>query len=502
MVRMQRRALLLSGLPWPRWAGAAERAPWTPALAREAVALLADAASHGLEAGDYDMPALAQALQAAPTGVHDDLDPRLDSAVQRYLQHLHEGRIDPRTLGHDYRRTRPVGFDAGALLQRALASGASSPSRGLADAVNAAVPPLPHYGQLRQALARCRALASDAAWASPLPPPPRAGANKDLTHWAGLAMLKARLQAWGDDADGQPLEAALSAFQRRHGLVDDGVLGRATWAAVQVTPAQRARQIGLALERLRWTPLWQGPRLIVVNLPEYRLRAYEVVDGRLQVHLAMKVVVGRAAATPTPLIDSDLRAIEFSPYWNVPPSIARQELVPHLRRDPQHWVTEGFEFVGPGGQVDTTLAAERLDAVLAGSWRIRQRPGPRNALGDIKFVFPNREAIYLHHTPSLNLFDRARRDFSHGCIRIEQPEALAQWVLRDQPGWDAARIRASMAAGTSRTLVVAAPIPVLITYQTARVEDGRLYFYDDVYGLDRQLDAALQARRRPNPLNP
>jgi murein L,D-transpeptidase YcbB/YkuD len=192
-----------------------------------------------------------------------------------------------------------------------------------------------------------------------------------------------------------------------------------------------------------------------------------------------------------------MRFIEFSPYWNVPPSIARNELVPRLRRDPAHWAREGYEFVGPGGQVETALSAARLDLVPGGGWRIRQRPGPRNALGDIKFVFPNAEHIYLHHTPSVQLFDRARRDFSHGCIRIERPEALAAWVLRDQPGWDAARIREAMTAGRSNTLQLAAPIPVLIAYGTTLVKDGRIHFYDDVYGLDRRLDAAL--RQRPPP---
>ncbi|RVT51632.1 L,D-transpeptidase family protein [Rubrivivax albus] len=488
---MQRRTLLLAGLPWPMWAAAQGGTPWTDALARDAVALLADAASHGLDPADYDAPSLALALQAGTSP--STLGPRLGTAMQRYLHDLHFGRVEPQAIHHDFRPVRRVPFDAAAVLDTALATGS------VAGAVTAAAPPFPTYDQLRATLARCRALATDPAWTSPLPTLPKAGRVEDLAAWAGVSTLRARLLAWGDLAGDAPLDAALQAFQRRHGLADDGVLGRATWAALQVTPAQRARQIELTLERLRWTPLLQGPRMIVVNIPEYVLRAYEVLDGRIRVQLTMKVVVGKAADTRTPLIDEDLRFIEFSPYWNVPPSIARKELVPRLRRDPGHWSREGFEFVGPGGQVDTALSATRLDSVLAGGWRIRQRPGPRNALGDIKFVFPNREAIYLHHTPSVSLFERARRDFSHGCIRIEQPEALAQWVLRDQPGWDAGRIRAAMTAGTSSTLALAAPIPVLIAYGTTLVKDGRTYFYDDVYGLDRRLDAALQTRPRSTP---
>jgi len=267
-------------------------------------------------------------------------------------------------------------------------------------------------------------------------------------------------------------------------------------AALQVSPAARVRQIELTLERLRWTPLLQAPRMIVINIPEFVLRAYEVNDGRISVQHEMKVIVGKAYNTRTPLLGEDIRFIEFSPYWNVPPSIARDELVPRLRRDPAYLEREGFEFVGPGGRVETTLTSARLDAVLAGSWRIRQRPGPRNALGDIKFVFPNRDNIYLHHTPATQLFERDRRDFSHGCIRVEAPVELAKFVLQGMPAWTEERIREAMSQGTSATLSVAEPVPVVITYGTVLVNDGRIHFYEDIYGDDRLLDAALRQLSR------
>jgi len=242
---------------------------------------------------------------------------------------------------------------------------------------------------------------------------------------------------------------------------------------------------------------------VVVNVPEFVLRAYEVVDGAIRLRLQMKVVVGKALDTRTPLFDEDMRFIEFSPYWNVPPSIARGELLPRLRREPAYWDREGFEFVDGAGGVHPALDAAGLDAVRAGHWRIRQRPGPANALGDIKFVFPNREAIYLHHTPATALFDRPRRDFSHGCIRVEQPVALARFVLQGQPdgqAWTEARIREAMAQGRSSTLRLAAPLPVLITYGTSLVQGGRILFLDDVYGQDRLLAAALRAPRPALPL--
>jgi L,D-transpeptidase YcbB len=262
-----------------------------------------------------------------------------------------------------------------------------------------------------------------------------------------------------------------------------------------VPPAARARQLELSLERLRWTPLLSGPRMVVINVPEFVLRAYEVAGDRIAVRETMKIIVGKALDTRTPLLEEQMRYIEFSPYWNVPPSIARNELVPRLRRDPAYWQREGFEFVTAQGVVES-LAPALLDATLAGGARIRQRPGPRNALGDIKFAFPNRENVYLHHTPSVGLFERDRRDFSHGCIRVERPVALAMFVLAGMPDWTEERVREAMAAGESKTLRLAAPVPVLIAYGTAIVRDGRVHFFDDIYGHDRMLDAAL---RRPRP---
>jgi murein L,D-transpeptidase YcbB/YkuD len=166
--------------------------------------------------------------------------------------------------------------------------------------------------------------------------------------------------------------------------------------------------------------------------------------------------------------------------------------VPLLMRQPAVWTRDGYEFVDGAGQVDTAYARAKLDAVLAGRLRIRQRPGPRNPLGDIKFVFPNQEQVYLHHTSSTRLFERERRDFSHGCIRVEQPVELGTFVLQGMPAWNESRIREAMARGTSATLAVAQPVHVLIAYGTALVKEGRVFFFDDVYGLDAQLDAALR----------
>ncbi|HNI86070.1 MAG TPA: L,D-transpeptidase family protein, partial [Ottowia sp.] len=324
--------------------------------------------------------------------------------------------------------------------------------------------------------------------------------------WAGLATLAARLHALGDlgaapatdpDTFDPALQDAVKAFQERHGLSADGVLGKATLEALDVPPAARARQIALALERLRLTPLPAAERFVTVNVPEFMLYAWQRQDQAVHQAFAMRVIVGKAVGTRTPLFDEDMRRIEFNPYWNIPPSIARGETLPKLRANPGYLAAQGMEFVGPGGQTSSAVTAELLDAVQAGQWRLRQRPGRLNALGDIKFVLPNDQNIYLHHTPSVGLFQRARRDFSHGCIRIEQPVALAQWVLADDPDWSEARIRQTM--GQPRTVSVAlpTPVPVLIVYRTVSVRDGRVHFAPDLYRQDALLERALAQRPHP-----
>ena len=506
------RVWLLLALCLPAPAANGGELPWfdgerPTAAAQQAVGLLLAAPTHGLEAQDYATQPLQQAVGRAAQGPPLDAAKRerlaqgLTTAMLRYLADLHDGRVDPRQIHHDFNVSRRVRFDAAAQLQAALHGG------DLAAAVRAAVPPLAQYEQLREALARYRALTVHAAWREPLPAPQGTsphtpGKLEPGQAYAGLRLLGERLIALGDLPAGTPLppryEGALvdgvRAFQRRHGLAVDGVVGRATLAQLKVTPSARLRQIELALERLRWTPLLQGPRMVLINIPEFVLRAYEVRDGRITVRVQMKVIVGKAFDARTPLFDEDMRFIEFSPYWNVPPSIARAETVPRLHLDPGFFDSQGFEFVAPDGRVLGTLTAQNLDAVMAGSLRIRQRPGPTNALGDIKFVFPNSENIYLHHTPATGLFARERRDLSHGCIRVEAPVALAAFVLQEMPGWDEARIREVMQAGRSTTLRLAEPLPVLIAYGTALVKDGRVHFYDDIYGLDPVLDAALRQR--------
>ncbi|WP_080745255.1 L,D-transpeptidase family protein [Cupriavidus necator] len=469
--------------------------------ARQAVDALGGVAADGLDPRDYDADALRQAVTQAATGpvlppdAAARLDAALTAAMERMVADLHAGRVNPRAVHANFSPQADRPFDVATVLRDAVAQ------HRLPDAVQQAAPSFPLYGTLRQALARYREIARQPVWLQPLPALP----DSKLTpgqRWAGIAALAGRLAGLGDLPAGTPVppryEGALvegvKAFQSRHGLQPDGVIGQATLAQLNAPIASRVRQIELTMERMRWTPL-DGPRMVVVNVPEFMLRAYEVRDGKLDIKLEMKVIVGKALDTRTPLFSEDMRYIEFSPYWNVPPSIAKRETIPRLRQDPGYFNRQGLEFVTGDGKAVTTLSEENLDAVLNGRMRIRQRPGPTNALGDIKFAFPNNENIYLHHTPTPQLFKRDRRDFSHGCIRVETPVALAQFVMQDMPEWTEARIHEAMTRGKSKTVRLQQPLPVVLAYGTVIARaDGRVSFLPDIYGHDKLLDNALRQR--------
>ena len=347
----------------------------------------------------------------------------------------------------------------------------------------------PFLAGLEEALLQYRQQAADpalqAAWSSPLPP---IGRKLDSGKpYAGLTLLIRRLVALGDLPADTPVPeryegtvvAGITAFQHRHGLEPDGIIGKETLAQLEVAPAARVRQIELNIERLKRLPF--APRLLLVNIPGFQLHVFE----RDKEIMHMKIIVGSALETRTPMFTEEMRFIEFSPYWNVPPSIARKETIPRLRKEPAYFDEQGFEFYSGQTGADPTLSEDNLDAVLQGKLRIRQRPGPKNALGDIKFVFPNNDNIYMHHTPATRLFSKARRDFSHGCIRVEAPLALALFVV-DDPEWDAGRMQAAMARGKSSTLRLREPLPVVIAYLTALPgDDGRIRFFPDLYGLDK-----------------
>ena len=279
----------------------------------------------------------------------------------------------------------------------------------------------------------------------------------------------------------------MKRFQRRHGLEPDAVVGRAVAAEMNVPADARVRQIALNLERWRWLPNRLGDRHLLVNIPEYRL---EVWEGN-RVPLTMRVVVGKKD-TPTPIFADDMTYVVFSPYWNVPPDIVKNETVPSALRDPAFLQRTNMEVLDKSGK---PVDPSDIDLDAVGDYRFRQRPGSSNSLGLVKFMFPNQYNVYLHDTPADSLFARATRSFSHGCVRVEQPDKLAEYVLGDQPEWTAERIAEAMHAGTEKTVKLARALPVYLGYWTARVSaDGIVQFRDDLYGIDaRQMTLLTRA---------
>jgi murein L,D-transpeptidase YcbB/YkuD len=350
----------------------------------------------------------------------------------------------------------------------------------------------PQYVALRDALQHYRDIAARGGW----PQVPRDLRLKPGQRHAGLAALGRRLEVTGDYSGkiddgvavyGPELQEAVKHFQQRHGLEPNGVVSPAVVAAMNVPVEQRISEIRLNLERWRWLPRDLGERHILVNIPEFRLEVWE----RGRVALAMNVVVGKKD-TPTPIFSDEMTYIVFAPYWNVPPDIVANETLPSVMSDPAFLKRTNMEVVDKSGKV---LDPEDIDLSDPAAYRFRQKPGTSNSLGLVKFMFPNQYNVYLHDTPADSLFARAARSFSHGCVRLEQPEALARYVLADQPAWTPERIQEAMHAPEESIVKLREPIPVYLGYWTARVSpDGAIQFRPDVYSVDRR-QASLLADR-------
>ncbi|HEY0971525.1 MAG TPA: L,D-transpeptidase family protein, partial [Gemmatimonadales bacterium] len=487
----------------------AARPLWTAggrptAQARQAMSILAGSEARGLRPEDYGVARLRRRLDhlasaRSPSDIDvARFDVELSLSLMRLASHLHSGRVDPRRLRFDLPETHAA-FDPAAVVT------AMSRATDVDAVVRGVEPRYAGYRALSGALARYRALAAGADLRPPAPP----RTIRPDSVYRDAPALRRWLSALGDMPFGStsPAPAAdtiyrgdlvrgVIAFQRRHGLDADGIIGPATAAQLRVPLERRVRQIELAMERWRWLPDTVPGRTIIVNVPAFRLYAFER-DGSLAAPLvSMNVVVGEAeSGNGTPLFTGTMREVVFQPYWDVPPSIARSELLPKIRRDAGYMDREQLELVR-GGDHDAVVfppTPENLRLVAQGTLRIRQRPGALNSLGPVKFLFPNRYNVYLHGTPAPELFARSRRDFSHGCIRLEDPAALARWVLDGQAGWDSVSVTTAMTTGRhSRRVRVARPVQVYMLYATAVAEeDGNVRFHPDIYGHDGVLLGAL-----------
>jgi L,D-transpeptidase YcbB len=409
------------------------------------------------------------------------------------LRAVRIGRVDPRTMKWGY-DTAAKPFDAAASLEK-VRSGTA-----LASVLDEFEPPFAHFSRYRNLLKAYRALA--AAGEPPSVPSLPKGQSKVVPGqaWEGVPALAARLRTVGDLKDAAPAGAtaysgalvdAVKAFQERHGLDADGVIGQGTIRAQNVPIAQRVRQIELAMERERWLPELSGHPNVFVNVALFRLWGD---DGKGSEPLRMNVVVGKALNHQTPVFVEQMEYVIFRPYWNPPIGITREEILPKARRDPGYLGRERLEIVATNADNAPELppTPENLAAVASGKLVLRQKPGPGNSLGLAKFMFPNDEAVYMHGTPAQELFSRVRRDFSHGCIRLEDPARMAEWVLRDQPEWDPEKIAKAMAGESPTRATLKDKLTVVLFYTTVHVNsDGMAYFVDDIYGHDKTLDTAL-----------
>ncbi len=445
------------------WVGAGEATPQAQAL----IHTLENAALKGLDSEDYDgsrWNGRLSYLQTDSEAIRFDL--ALTVSAMRYISDVSSGKVSPAVFSFGLRFDQKKCDIPTALLELMSA-------RDVAANLDRLEPPFEGYWRTERTLAKYLALA------------------REDTDPPGLPRVERLLRLVGDFGPNDTLAEAVKRFQIRHGLEPDGRIGKATLKQMNTPVAQRVRQLQLVLERWRWVPHSFPRPPIVVNIPEFTLRAY---DDRYRPELEMKVVVGKAYHHKTPVFSNEMTHVIFRPYWEVPLSIQRAELAPKIAKDPAYLAKNNYEIVNARREVvsKAAVSADMLEQLRSGKLFIRQSPGNENALGLIKFLFPNEYNVYLHSTPARTLFLKSRRDFSHGCIRVEKPEELALWVLRGLPGWDMDRIRAAENGADSRQVNLDTPIPVLIVYGTAVVRaNGEVFFFDDIYGHDARLEELL-----------
>jgi murein L,D-transpeptidase YcbB/YkuD len=429
-------------------------------------------------------------------GEMTDLDLLLTDAFLLYASHLSTGRVNPETIEAEwFIKSREV--DLVETLYKALEN------NQVRTALEALRPPHAGYAGLKEALAQYKHMMKKSGWPKLTPGPKMEDGGRSKR----VAALRSRLVASGDleAADGTDpdffddlLEQAVKRMQKRHGLDVDGIVGPATLAALNIPVEDRVHQIEVNLERWRWLPHTFGPRYIQVNIANFEL---EVMENSRPV-LTIAAIVGRSYRR-TPVFTANMTYLEFNPYWNVPKSIAQKDIIPRARKDPEYLVNQHirvFENWTPEArEIDPRSVDWSQVQKQGGSFVFRQDPGPDNALGRVKFMFPNKFSVYVHDTPHHELFEKTRRSFSSGCVRVAEPVELATYLLKRVPEWTEEKILATI-DGRERTIVsLPEPIPVQILYFTAWVdEDGEVNFRNDIYERDEPLYRAL-TQRPPKP---
>lgn len=437
---------------------------------------------------DLLQDALNRAADAPTHRTLASLDLQLSRTFMLYADDHLAGRLDPEVLPYDVFLERDL-IALDSVMEKAL-------NRSAPKSFSAFMQPEhPHYERLIGALDRYREITNSGGWPSIMT---EEVLKPGMTHGA-VPALRRRLSISGDFfnpiADSsieydRHVAAAVARFQARHGLAVDSLVGPATRSALNVTAESRVRQIERTIERWRWLPRDLTNRYVLVNIPGFKVYGYDAGVKALE----MRVIVGSEYKEQyTPVFSDRMDYVVFRPFWNVPHSIASQEIAPKAMVDSMYISRNNFEILA--GEQIVTPDQEALDKLVDGIYRIRQKAGPTNALGLVKFIFPNRHAIYLHDTPADHLFESPDRDLSHGCIRLEDPPRFASYVLGGQ-GWTPERIHEAINMGDRQKVLLDDPIPVYLMYLTAFVdEQGMVSFYDDVYGFDEELEEILSNRR-------
>ena len=479
----------------------------------QANALLAEidrAGNEGLTPEDYHYGRLqsmaTQLASAGPDatpallGLRADFDLLMTDAAFLLGAHILGGRVNPETI-HASWSAFSHEVDLVRLVNDGLQGGRIAPL------IQGLHPPYTGYTGLRQALVAYRRMAAAGGW-----PQLEAGPSLKMGDEGPLVEeLRERLAASGDLTEPSlalpsyfdaPLEAAVKAFQHRHGLEADGVVGKKTRIALNVPVDQRIQQLLINMERWRWIPNDLGPRYLMVNIADFNL---SMVDES-KVRGAMRVVVGRAYRK-TPVFSGTMTYLEFNPFWNVPRKLAVEDILPRIKEDPAYIQEQGFRVYSGWSEDAVELSPNEVDwASFRKDYfpvRLQQAPGPKNALGRIKFMFPNRHAVYLHDTPAKGLFNSVSRSFSSGCIRVEDPVTLAEFVLEGMDGWDRETIANHLGDGQRQVVRLKRPIPVHLLYWTAWAdESGTVFFREDIYERDAPLMRALKEKPSPQVWSP
>ena len=464
------------------------------------IQLLQNADAKGLDPEDYDGSRWqGRLLKLGHNPTEADLisfDTALTVSTMRYIRAIHCGRANPKEFKFEL-DTAGQQLPLAEFMQTQVLN-ASDP----AAEIQKLEPPFLGYRKLLALLPVYEGYANQAEGEKF---PTVTKTVRPGQPYAGVVPLGRFLQIIGDIPAGVQLDPnatvyqgalvdGVKHYQDRHGETPTGNLDARTVNELNTPPAVRIRQIKLTLERWRWLPHSFSQPPVVVNLPEYRVRAMNP-DGTVAFY--KNVIIGKAYGHKSPVFEKDIQYVVFRPYWDVTPSIQRSEIVPHIQKDPTYIATHNFEVVTPQGEVvtDNQVSPEVLEGIKSLHLMVRQKPGDTNSLGLVKIIFPNPDNVYLHGTDAPELFTQDVRDFSHGCIRVQNPEDLVAWVLRNNPGWDLARVKATMNGEKNNLQVnLTTRIPVLIVYGTATVnEENQIRFFDDIYGYDAELDKALAA---------